>query len=51
MESQFDTDGSVLFVVQVDAGYQVMDCDPAMGTCAPLSDVEPEPFRLINWDT
>jgi hypothetical protein len=50
VEAQFDLDGSVLVVVHVDAGFQVVDCELG-GDCDPVSAVEDEPMRLVLTDT
>lgn len=50
VEAQFDPDGSVLVVVHVDAGFQVVDCEPG-GDCDPVSGVEDEPMRLVLTDS
>lgn len=50
VEAQFDLDGSVLVVVHVDAGFQVVDCT-FDGDCAAVSAVEDEPMRLVLTDS
>jgi hypothetical protein len=50
VEAQFDLDGSVLVVVAVDGGFQVVDC-AFDGDCAGVSPVDDEPMRLVLTDT
>jgi hypothetical protein len=50
VEAQFDLDGSVLVVVHVDAGFQVVDCG-FDGDCAAVSEVEDEPMLLVLTDS
>lgn len=49
VESQFDTDGSVLFVTESDGLYRVYDCT-AQRRCEPVSEPMRQEIRLIAWD-
>ena len=51
VEAQFDLDGSVLVVTEVDGGFQVVDCAFDGADCAPVSGVEDEPMHLVLTDS
>jgi hypothetical protein len=49
-ESQYDTDGSVLYVTRSSEGNQVWDCT-ATERCTPASKPMSQEIRLIAWDS
>jgi hypothetical protein len=48
--SQYDTDGSVLYVTSSHGSYRVWDCTPT-ARCAPASSPMRQEIRLIAWDS
>ena len=48
--SQYDTDGSVLYVTRSGDGHQVWDCT-VTDKCTPASDPMTQEIRLIAWDS